>query len=131
MKSLKRELPQSATQPEPKRRPLSERALEYPSKPSLIATPKIPRSVKGQTLASISQLKQPRPASALANPTPISSFAKSIGPGRNSALDRPSVPRPNTRAHARSVSQIGRPRSAYGHREEEEQDKDTKPNMDL
>ncbi|KAM0479483.1 hypothetical protein ACHAPX_004698 [Trichoderma viride] len=129
MKNLKRELPQSATQPEPKRRPLSERALEYPSKPSAIATPKIPRStVKGQTLASISQLKRPRPASALANPTPISNFAKSIGPERNSALDKPSIPRPNTRAnHARSVSQLGRPRSAYGHREEEEQDKDAKP----
>ncbi|UKZ94357.1 uncharacterized protein TrAFT101_009232 [Trichoderma asperellum] len=127
MKNLKRELPQSATQPEPKRRPLSERALEYPSKPSLIATPKIPRStVKGQTLASISQLKRPRPASALANPTPISSFAKSIG---HSAADKSSVPRPNTRAnHARSASQVARPRSAYGHREEEEQDKDAKPN---
>ncbi|KAL7896227.1 hypothetical protein HDV64DRAFT_66651 [Trichoderma sp. TUCIM 5745] len=57
MKNLKRELPQSATQPEAKRRPLSERALEYPSKPSAIATPKIPRSVKGQTLASISQVR--------------------------------------------------------------------------
>ncbi|KAL7922201.1 P-loop containing nucleoside triphosphate hydrolase protein [Trichoderma austrokoningii] len=129
MKNLKRELPQSAAQPEPKRRPLSERALEYPSKPSAIATPKIPRTVKGQTLASISQLKRPRPASALANPTPISNFAKSIGPERNGALDKSSVSRPNTRAnHARSASQIGRPRSAYGHREEEEPDKETKPN---
>ncbi|RFU81824.1 kinesin family member c1 [Trichoderma arundinaceum] len=126
MKSLKREIPQSAFQPEAKRKPLSERALEYPSKASATTAPQIPRSaVKGQTLASISQLKRPRPASSIATPSTNSSFAKNFGPERNGAAEKPSVPRPNTRAsHSRSKSQAARPRTAHGQREEEDKDKD-------
>ncbi|KAM0249338.1 hypothetical protein ACHAQJ_009099 [Trichoderma viride] len=124
VKSLKREIPQPAIQSEAKRRPLSERALEYPSKSSATAAPQIPRSaVKGQTLASISQLKRPRPTSTITNPAASSSFAKSFGPERNGAAEKPSVPRPNTRAsHARSKSQVARPRTAHGHREEDDKD---------
>ncbi|KAL7784611.1 P-loop containing nucleoside triphosphate hydrolase protein [Trichoderma ceciliae] len=124
VKSLKREIPQPAIQSEAKRKPLSERALEYPSKSSTTTAPQIPRSaVKGQTLANISQFKRPRPASAITNPSASSSFAKSFGPERNAVAEKPSVPRPSTRAsHSRSKSQVARPRTAYGYREEEDRD---------
>ncbi|PTB72205.1 kinesin [Trichoderma longibrachiatum ATCC 18648] len=124
IRGLKRELPQSAVQSESKRRPLAERALDYPSKISTPG-PRIPRSaVKGQTLASISQLKQPRPVSSTFGSSISSSFAKSFGPERTGAPEKPSISRPVTRAsHARSQSRAtSRPRTAQGFREEEEQD---------
>ncbi|KAL6854506.1 kinesin [Trichoderma novae-zelandiae] len=125
-RGLKRELPQSAVQSEPKRRPLAQRALDYPSKMSSTPAPRIPRSaVKGQTLAGISQLKPPRPVSSnFGSSVSSSSFARSLGPERSGAAEKPSISRPVTRAsHARSKSQAAtRPRTAQGSREEEDQD---------
>ncbi|KAH6889737.1 hypothetical protein B0T10DRAFT_459471 [Thelonectria olida] len=67
LKSLKREIPQpatpltaiahrpSASQSDAKRKPLSDRALEYPAKPSLAAASSTTRStIKGQSLSGIS-----------------------------------------------------------------------------
>ncbi|EHK19579.1 uncharacterized protein TRIVIDRAFT_203685 [Trichoderma virens Gv29-8] len=120
-RGLKREIPQSAPQSEAKRRPLSERALDYPSKTPTSGL-QIPRSaVKGQSLANISQLKLPRPASTI--PSVSNSFAKAFGPDRNGAAEKSSVPKPITRPnHARSKSQVARPRTAQGFRDEEEND---------
>lgn len=54
-KGLKREIPQPAAQSEAKRKPLADRALEYPVKPSLAtAAPAARSAVKGQTLTGIS-----------------------------------------------------------------------------
>ncbi|KAL7942870.1 P-loop containing nucleoside triphosphate hydrolase protein [Trichoderma barbatum] len=127
-RGLKREIPQSAVQSEAKRRPLSERALDYPSKTPTTALP-VPRSaVKGQSLANISQLKLPRPASTIPS---TSSFAKSFGPDRNCAAEKSSVPRPNVLSnHARSKSQVARPRTAHGYREEEDKDATVKNAFD-
>ncbi|KAL6693764.1 P-loop containing nucleoside triphosphate hydrolase protein [Trichoderma pleuroticola] len=118
-RGLKREIPPSAPQSEAKRRPLSERALDYPSKTPTSALPR--STVKGQSLANISQLKLPRPASTI--PSASNSFARSFGPGRSGAAEKSLVPRPNTPAnHARSKSQVARPRTAQGFREEEDKD---------
>ncbi|KAK4082306.1 uncharacterized protein Triagg1_2118 [Trichoderma aggressivum f. europaeum] len=118
-RGLKREIPPSAPQSEAKRRPLAERALDYPSKTPTSALPR--STVKGQSLANISQLKLPRPASTI--PSASNSFARSFGPGRNGAAEKSLVPRPNTPAnHARSKSQVARPRTAQGFREEEDKD---------
>ncbi|KAL7929884.1 P-loop containing nucleoside triphosphate hydrolase protein [Trichoderma chlorosporum] len=119
-RGLKREIPQSAPQSEAKRRPLSERALDYPPKtPTSLQMPR--PAVKGQSLAHISQLKQPRPASTI--PSISNSFAKSFGPDRTSATEKSSVPRPSAQtSHARSKSQIARPRTAQGFRDEEERE---------
>ncbi|KAI9155138.1 LOW QUALITY PROTEIN: Kinesin-like protein klpA [Paramyrothecium foliicola] len=75
----------------------------------------------------MSSLKQPtsytavRPASNSSS-TSYSSFAKSYGPGRGVPNDRPPLSRANPRpGHSRSKSQAPmRPRTAHGHREEEE-----------
>ncbi|KAK4065492.1 hypothetical protein Trihar35433_7612 [Trichoderma harzianum] len=118
-RGLKREIPPSAPQSEAKRRPLAERALDYPSKTPTSALPR--STIKGQSLANISQLKLPRPASTI--PSASNSFAKSFGPGRNGAAEKSLVPRPNTPAnHTRSKSQVARPRTAQGFREEEGKD---------
>ncbi|KAL6788632.1 P-loop containing nucleoside triphosphate hydrolase protein [Trichoderma sp. SZMC 28012] len=116
-RGLKREIPPSAPQSEAKRRPLAERALDYPSKTPTSALPR--STIKGQSLANISQLKLPRPASTI--PSASNSFARSFGPGRNGAAEKSMVPRPNTPAnHTRSKSQVARPRTAQGFREEED-----------
>ncbi|KAL5089223.1 hypothetical protein Trisim1_005785 [Trichoderma cf. simile WF8] len=116
-RGLKREIPPSAPQSEAKRRPLAERALDYPSKTPTSALPR--STIKGQSLANISQLKLPRPASTI--PSASNSFARSFGPGRNGAAEKSLVPRPNTPAnHTRSKSQVARPRTAQGFREEED-----------
>ncbi|KAH0521899.1 hypothetical protein TsFJ059_005831 [Trichoderma semiorbis] len=118
-RGLKREIPPSAPQSEAKRRPLAERALDYPSKTPTSALPR--STIKGQSLANISQLKLPRPASTI--PSASNSFARSFGPGRNGATEKSLVPRPNTPAnHTRSKSQVARPRTAQGFREEEGKD---------
>ncbi|PHH90648.1 hypothetical protein CDD83_3053 [Cordyceps sp. RAO-2017] len=120
-KGLKREISQPALQSEAKRKPLAERAAEYPPKPTLAAI-NAPRSnIKGHSLSTISQI---RPPSRLTAPTPVpssgsGSFAKSVGPGRNTASDRSiaSKTAPHS-GHGRSKSQAPRPRTAHGHRDE-------------
>ncbi|KJZ77219.1 hypothetical protein HIM_03540 [Hirsutella minnesotensis 3608] len=121
-KGVKRENSQPPPQPEAKRKPLFERAAEYPSKPTL-ATANPPRgNIKGHSLTSISQqLKQ---TSRLAAPTPVASssvsnFAKSYGPGRNAVPERQTALKSSRSAHFRSRSQAPRPRTAHDHHEDD------------
>ncbi|KPM36602.1 Kinesin-like protein klpA [Neonectria ditissima] len=242
--NLKREIPQPAAQSEAKRKPLADRALEYPTKPSLATVAATARStVKGQTITGISQgveilhhhhhhrhamgalatpeqtrspsgsrlrrinsssallktnpygdvrplfgrlhdfhlsfsfqnrdndnnfrfllasgtqgrnpqrhatlpgrlndklndrdgphfLKQPtsfqsRQLSNASTASSTSSFAKSVGPGRQPPVDRPQTSRQNGRpGHARSKSQAPRPRTAHGLRERDEDRFDAQP----
>ncbi|KAM4064513.1 kinesin motor domain-containing protein [Hirsutella rhossiliensis] len=125
-KGIKREISQAAPQPDAKRKPLSEKATEYPSKPSL-ATANPHRSTKGQSLCSMSQPKQPQQPTSVTRPGPASSssggFAKSYGPGRNVTADRHTAAKNGNRfGHARSKSQAPRPRTAHGHRDEVHRD---------
>ncbi|EGX91689.1 kinase-like protein KLPA [Cordyceps militaris CM01] len=104
-KGLKREIPQPAAQPEPKRKLLSDRAAEYP--------PKAPHSyatranvVKGHALTSASHRQNPGQAS-------LGSFAKSFGPGRERPSAKTSI-RPPT---ARPKSCVPpRPKTSHGER---------------
>ncbi|KAK5995973.1 Kinesin-like protein klpA [Cladobotryum mycophilum] len=123
-KGTKREISQSALQPEAKRKPLSERAIEYPTKPSLAAAAPAQAArpaVKGQTLASISQLKAPsRQLNSGINPT-INGFGKTIAPVRNAPSSDRSTTSSSTRpGHTRSKSQAPRPRTAHGQRDDDE-----------
>ncbi|KHN97258.1 kinesin protein 1 [Metarhizium album ARSEF 1941] len=121
---MKREIPQPAQQPEPKRKPLADRAVEYPASNSVAASTASKLALKGQTLP---QLKRPtRQTANTAAPTPLTSFAKSFGPSRNQS-DRlnPSAFRSS---HARSKSQAARPRTAHGHRPEEHFEETTSTN---
>jgi kinesin family protein C1 len=129
-KGLKREIPQPAAQSDPKRKPLVERAGEYPAKPTGAAAGSTARStVKGQTLANISSsIKQPssiRPPSS-ASTTTSSSFAKSYGPGRGiPPVSRTNSTRPG---HNRSKSQAPvRPKTAGGHRDDDRHDVSSPP----
>ncbi|RSL66025.1 hypothetical protein CEP53_003480 [Fusarium sp. AF-6] len=119
LKNLKREIPQPASQSEAKRKPLSDRALEYPAKPtSLAAAPSAVRSnMKPQSLAGMSGLKQPSASQSRLGTSTSSNFAKSVGPNRYAPSN---PPRTATRpGHMRSKSQAPRPRTAHGLREEE------------
>ncbi|WAO94828.1 Kinesin-like protein [Fusarium falciforme] len=119
LKNLKREIPQPASQSEAKRKPLSDRALEYPAKPtSLAAAPSAIRSnMKPQSLAGMSGLKQPSAPQSRLGTSTSSNFAKSVGPNRYAPSN---PPRTATRpGHMRSKSQAPRPRTAHGLREED------------
>ncbi|KAJ4329125.1 kinesin-like nuclear fusion protein [Fusarium piperis] len=122
LKNLKREIPQPASQSEAKRKPLSDRALEYPAKPtSLAAAPSAVRSnMKPQSLAGMSGLKQPSASQSRLGTSTSSNFAKSVGPNRYAPSN---PPRTATRpGHMRSKSQAPRPRTAHGLREEDRYD---------
>ncbi|KAF5012406.1 hypothetical protein FDECE_1535 [Fusarium decemcellulare] len=121
LKNLKREIPQPASQSEAKRKPLSDRALEYPTKPtSLAAATSAARSnMKAQSLAGMSGLKQPS-SFQTSRSGMGSSFAKSVGPGRHAPSNQPQASRMHPRpGHARSKSQAPRPRTAHGLRDED------------
>ncbi|KAJ4159334.1 uncharacterized protein LMH87_008239 [Akanthomyces muscarius] len=97
LKSLKRGIPQPATQPEPKRKPLSDRAAEYPAKASHNYATRA-NVVKGHALASVSSLKSSY------RQQPAQSFGKSFGRGASV-----------TGPPARSKSQAPRPKTSNGH----------------
>ncbi|KAF4470224.1 kinesin family member C1 [Fusarium albosuccineum] len=121
LKNLKREIPQPAPQSEAKRKPLSDRALEYPTKPtSLVAATSAARSnMKAQSLAGMSGLKQPS-SFQTSRSGMGSNFAKSVGPGRHAPSNQPQATRMHPRpGHARSKSQAPRPRTAHGLRDED------------
>ncbi|KAM5356576.1 hypothetical protein ACJ41O_003222 [Fusarium nematophilum] len=125
LKNLKREIPQPASQSEAKRKPLSDRALEYPAKgTSLAAAASAARSnMKPQSLAGMSGLKQPSSFQSSRPNTTSNSFAKSVGPGRHGPSDRAHPSRANGRpGHVRSKSQAPRPRTAHGLRDEDRYD---------
>lgn len=143
----------TAQQPDPKRKPLADRAAEYPAPASALNASKI--AVKGQTLAQVrlryicdccgngffqfiartivvqhsnilSQLKRSTRHTTNAPAQPLSSFAKSYSQHRNQP-DR-SNPASFRSSHARSKSQVARPRTAHGHRPEEQFDEPTSTN---
>ncbi|TWU77635.1 kinesin-like nuclear fusion protein [Metarhizium rileyi] len=120
---LKREIPQPAQQPDPKRKPLADRAAEYPNSAFNSTASKL--ALKGQTLP---QLKRPtrHTTNTAAAPTSLSSFAKSFSQSRGQS------DRSNTNAfrssHVRSKSQAARPRTAHGHRPEERFEEPTSTN---
>ncbi|KAF5580027.1 kinesin family member C1 [Fusarium pseudocircinatum] len=128
LKNLKREIPQPASQSDPKRKPLSDRALEYPSKPTshVPAANGIRSNMRPQSLAGMSSgLKQP-------SATQSRYGASSNVFSRNQAA-RNGAPTPTSRingvngvngvngrpGHARSKSQAPRPRTAHALREED------------
>ncbi|WYZ46599.1 hypothetical protein EsH8_IX_000824 [Colletotrichum jinshuiense] len=129
LNGLKRDVPKPAELSEPKRgKTLAERAGEYPTKALTAPASGIARagSVRGQTLA---QIRNPNLASSRNAPAPTrynsnSNFSASVGP-RGHERSKSSL------AHAKSVhghprtrtaNPQARPRTAYGHRSEEESD---------
>ncbi|OAQ66303.2 kinesin motor domain-containing protein [Pochonia chlamydosporia 170] len=119
--NLKREIPQPAQQSDAKRKPLSDRAVEYPASASASAAGKL--ALKGQTLP---QLKRPSRQTTNTTASSLNSFAKSFGPGRHQP-DR-SHHASSRSSHARSKSQVARPRTAHGHRPEDDFDEPTSSN---
>ncbi|KAF4981882.1 hypothetical protein FZEAL_2402 [Fusarium zealandicum] len=124
LKNLKREIPQPASQSEAKRKPLSDRALEYPAKATSMSAAAAARAnMKPQSLAGMSGLKQPSSFHSSRSTVAASAsnnFAKSVGPGRH-APSQPS--RINARpSHIRSKSQAPRPRTAHSLRDEDRSD---------
>ncbi|KAF4967465.1 hypothetical protein FSARC_4988 [Fusarium sarcochroum] len=118
LKNLKREIPQPASQSDAKRKPLSDRALEYPTKTTSLAagTAAARSNMKPQSLAGMSSgLKQP---SATQSRFGASNGFKSMGPNRHAPST--TTGRVNGRSgHVRSKSQAPRPRTAHGVREED------------
>ncbi|KAF4945751.1 hypothetical protein FGADI_11683 [Fusarium gaditjirri] len=129
LKNLKREIPQpAASQSDPKRKPLSDRALEYPSKPTshVPAAAGVRSNVRPQSLAGMaSGLKQPSATQprygassnvfsrnqAARNGVPSAASRINGVNGVNGVNGRP--------GHARSKSQAPRPRTAHALREED------------
>ncbi|KAF4991437.1 hypothetical protein FGRMN_7840 [Fusarium graminum] len=124
LKNLKREIPQPASQSDPKRKPLSDRALEYPSKSSLATATSTARSgIRPQSLAGMSSgLKQPSAVQSRYGATSSAGFNK----GLHTARQAPPTAATRTtngrilNGHARSKSQAPRPRTAHALRGEEE-----------
>ncbi|KAF4344360.1 kinesin family member C1 [Fusarium beomiforme] len=128
LKNLKREIPQPASQSDPKRKPLSDRALEYPPKPTshVPAAGGIRPNVRPQSLAGMSTgLKQPSmPQSRYGASSNIFSKNQAARNGIATATSRINgvngVNGVNGRpGHARSKSQAPRPRTAHALREED------------
>ncbi|KAG5746745.1 hypothetical protein H9Q70_010564 [Fusarium xylarioides] len=128
LKNLKREIPQPASQSDPKRKPLSDRALEYPSKPTshVPAAAGIRSNMRPQSLAGMSSgLKQPSATQtrygASSNVFSRNQAARNGAPTATSRINGVNgVNGVNGRpGHARSKSQAPRPRTAHALREED------------
>ncbi|RKK80976.1 Kinesin-like protein klpA [Fusarium oxysporum] len=128
LKNLKREIPQPASQSDPKRKPLSDRALEYPSKPTshVPAAAGVRSNMKPQSLAGMSSgLKQPSATQsrygASSNVFSRNQAARNGAPTATSRINGVNgVNGVNGRpGHARSKSQAPRPRTAHALREED------------
>ncbi|PNP85258.1 hypothetical protein FNYG_01487 [Fusarium nygamai] len=125
LKNLKREIPQPASQSDPKRKPLSDRALEYPAKPAshVPAANGIRSNMRPQSLAGMSSgLKQPSATQsrygASSNVFSRNQAARNGAPTATSRIN--GVNGVNGRpGHARSKSQAPRPRTAHALREED------------
>ncbi|KAI7760678.1 hypothetical protein LZL87_007890 [Fusarium oxysporum] len=140
LKNLKREIPQPASQSDPKRKPLSDRALEYPSKPTshVPAAAGVRSNMRPQSLAGMSSgLKQPSTTQsrygtssnvfsrnqAARNGAPTATSRINGVNGVNGVNGRP--------GHARSKSQAPRPRTAHALREEDQYDAPTNNAWDV
>ncbi|KAL5601815.1 hypothetical protein FOVSG1_004772 [Fusarium oxysporum f. sp. vasinfectum] len=128
LKNLKREIPQPASQSDPKRKPLSDRALEYPSKPTshVPAAAGVRSNMRPQSLAGMSSgLKQPSATQsrygASSNVFSRNQAARNGAPTATSRINGVNgVNGVNGRpGHARSKSQAPRPRTAHALREED------------
>ncbi|OBS28151.1 hypothetical protein FPOA_02092 [Fusarium poae] len=131
LKNLKREIPQPAAQSDPKRKPLSERALEYSSKPTSYASgAAAARSgVRPQSLAGMSSgLKQPSTTQSRLGAATSMGFNKATQNGRYGTTTTTTTRINGTNGvngrptHTRSKSQAPRPRTAHAIREEERQE---------
>ncbi|KAM3480577.1 hypothetical protein MY8738_004882 [Beauveria namnaoensis] len=126
VKNLKREIPQPAiSQPEPKRKLLSERAAEYLPKPAHSYGTRA-NVVKGLALTSASQLRSSYRQQTDQVPS-ISSFTKSLGPSRERSGTKMTAIRPPSARPpaARSKGQAPRPKTSHGHRDEDLLDQTT------
>ncbi|KAG4253354.1 kinesin family member C1 [Fusarium proliferatum] len=128
LKNLKREIPQPASQSDPKRKPLSDRALEYPSKPTshVPAAAGVRSNMRPQSLAGMSSgLKQPSATQsrygASSNVFSRNQAARNGAPTATSRINGVNgVNGVNGRpGHARSKSQAPRPQTAHALREED------------
>ncbi|TVY76222.1 Kinesin-like protein klpA [Fusarium oxysporum f. sp. cubense] len=128
LKNLKREIPQPASQSDPKRKPLADRALEYPSKPTshVPAAAGVRSNMRPQSLAGMSSgLKQPSATQsrygASSNVFSRNQAARNGAPTATSRINGVNgVNGVNGRpGHARSKSQAPRPRTAHALREED------------
>ncbi|KAG6010361.1 hypothetical protein E4U21_006925 [Claviceps maximensis] len=132
--SLKREIPQPAQLPDAKRKPLSDRAAEYPAHPSAsISTGPVSKlAIKAQSLAQASPLNpgavelKNNHKYTTNNPTATSrsELAKSLGPGKQTT-ERIHPPSSSRYSQPKSNSQFGRPRTVQGHRPDESFDVST------
>ncbi|KAM0222143.1 hypothetical protein ACHAQD_004535 [Fusarium lateritium] len=141
LKNLKREIPQpgkpietrttilsdfdKASQSDPKRKPLSDRALEYPSKTSLATgtgTSTFRSNMRPQSLAGMSSgLKQPSVTQSRYGATSAAGFNKGMQTTRQGPSTTASRTNGRTvNGHARSKSQAPRPRTVHGVRAEEQ-----------
>ncbi|PMB65521.1 Kinesin-like protein klpA [Beauveria bassiana] len=126
VKNLKREIPQPAiSQPEPKRKLLSERAAEYLPKPAHSYGTRA-NVVKGLALTSASQLRSSYRQQTDQAPS-VSSFTKSLGPSRERSGTKMTAIRPPSARPpaARSKGQAPRPKTSHGHRDEDLLDQTT------
>ncbi|EXM33393.1 hypothetical protein RAB80_007086 [Fusarium oxysporum f. sp. vasinfectum] len=140
LKNLKREIPQPASQSDPKRKPLSDRALEYPSKSTshVPAAAGVRSNMRPQSLAGMSSgLKQPSATQsrygtssnvfsrnqAARNGAPTATSRINGVNGVNGVNGRP--------GHARSKSQAPRPRTAHALREEDQYEAPTNNAWDV
>ncbi|KAJ2982812.1 hypothetical protein NQ176_g1127 [Zarea fungicola] len=111
VKALKREIAQPASQPEPKRKLLVDRAVEYPQRAthSYMTRSNV---VRGHTLHGVSSLKssfRQQPGSHV--PT-LNTFTKSFGLGRERPVGKTTLIRtPNVQ----SKSQAPRTKTSHGH----------------
>ncbi|KAI1028398.1 hypothetical protein LB503_002532 [Fusarium chuoi] len=131
LKNLKREIPQPASQSDPKRKPLSDRALEYPSKPTshVPAAAGTRSNMRPQSLAGMSSgLKQPSvtqsrygtSSNVFSRNQAARNGAPTATPRINGVSGVNGVNGVNGRpGHARSKSQAPRPRTAHALREED------------
>ncbi|KAI1065168.1 hypothetical protein LB507_001369 [Fusarium sp. FIESC RH6] len=128
LKNLKREIPQPASQSDPKRKPLSDRALEYPSKTTTYAggAAAARSNVRPQSLAGMSSgLKQPSTTQSRFGASTSMGFNKAIQNGRYGTTTATTTTTTRVNgvngrpAHARSKSQAPRPRTAHAIREEQ------------
>ncbi|KAL2756941.1 hypothetical protein ACRALDRAFT_1062613 [Sodiomyces alcalophilus JCM 7366] len=128
----KRETPQPAFNPEPKRKAFYERAGEqHLEQPPAVATKAVPRAnghIKGQSLSSFKSVYSSRHTSGLASSAASrhasnSSFASSVGHGRFAPSDRPKTAVSNSRSvygRTKAVPATARPQTAYGSRTEDD-----------
>ncbi|KAI4864609.1 kinesin-domain-containing protein [Hypoxylon rubiginosum] len=118
MNGLKRGVPTPAIQPEPKRKPLSEQAGEFPAKST--ASQPTSRNVRSMTLKDIGRSNHTSingaPGSRHTSNSSYSStngFAYSVGP-----CNRPASRQRISHNRARSTTRTGRPATSMGTREE-------------